>query len=422
MLDINLIRNNPDVLRAAFKKRNATDITTELLEVDASRRSIMGELQSIQSERNALAKQLGQAKAKGEDASDLMAKTNSLKEQEKQLTETERTVSKKFMSFMNNIANIPAADVPDGADENDNIELLKWGTPQKFDFTPKAHYDLGENLGQLDFATGAKLAGARFAWLQGSLARLERALAQYFLNTLTAEGFTEVSPPYLVNDATVHGTGQLEKFEEDQFKTTDGRWLIPTSEVPLTNYAQDRIFKPEELPCRFTAFTPCFRKEAGSAGRDTRGLIRLHQFLKVEMVQLVHPDESEAAHEFMTTCAEKLLQGLELPYRKVILCGGDIGFGAIKTYDLEVWLPSQDTYREISSCSNCGDFQARRMKARFKDAETGKTRFIHTLNGSGLAVGRALVAVLENYQNADGSINIPSVLQPYMGGQTVITQ
>ena len=308
-----------------------------------------------------------------------------------------------------------------GEDETGNREIARWGAPREFDFTPRQHFELGEALGQMDFARAAKLSGARFTVLLGDLARLDRALATFMLDTHTTEfGYIEVIPPTLVNDATMYGTGQLPKFADDLFKTTDGRWLIPTSEVPLTNLTADEILDEEALPLRWTAHTLCFRSEAGSAGRDTRGIIRQHQFHKVELVSIVHPDRSEAEHLRMTRCAETILERLGLPYRKLLLCTGDMGFGARKTYDLEVWLPGQGAYREISSCSNCGDFQARRMKTRFRSKSEKGTRFVHTLNGSGLAVGRTLVAVLENYQQADGSIAVPEVLQPYMGGLEII--
>ena len=316
------------------------------------------------------------------------------------------------------IPNLPDDSVPVGADESDNVEVRKWGVPRVFDFEIKDHTDIGEGLGQLDFALASKLTGARFSTLKGGLARLNRALIQFMLDTHISKGYTEMYVPYMVNAESLKGTGQLPKFEEDLFKVSDSYYMIPTSEVPLTNTVRDTILAPSDLPMKLTAHTPCFRSEAGSAGRDTRGLIRQHQFEKVEMVQIVRADTSMHALEEMTAQAESILQVLELPYRVITLCTGDMGFGAVKTYDIEVWLPSQDTYREISSCSNCGDFQARRMGARVKDGK--QTELVHTLNGSGLAVGRTLLAILENHQNADGTVNIPKVLQPYMGGLEVL--
>lgn len=420
MLDIRWVRENTQVLDNALASRGGEAVSEKLLSLDEARRDVMAQLQELQSRRNEISKQVGQAKAKGEDVTQLFAEMKEIGPKMKVLEEKERGAIADFEALLATIPNIPAEDVPEGVDENDNVEIRKWGEPKAFSFEALPHYDLGEQLGVLDFETAAKISGARFVWQQGMLSRLERALANFMLDTHTEEhGFTEVNPPLLVREETMFGTGQLPKFEEDQFVTTDGRWFNPTSEVPLTNYMQDRIVQEEQLPFKFCAHTPCFRKEAGSAGRDTRGLIRMHQFNKVEMVQVVHPSKSDEALEWMLGCAEKILQKLELPYRVVLLCTGDIGFSAKKTYDLEVWLPAQDTYREISSCSNCGDFQARRMKGRFKD-ENGKTHFVHTLNGSGLAVGRTLVAVMENYQNEDGSITVPEVLKPYMGGVEAI--
>lgn len=419
MLDIRWIRENAQALDMALKNRGATEASATLIALDEKRRAVASELQEIQNRRNTLSKEIGKIKGQGGDATEQMAEVENLKNTLKEMEEAQRQADEALHTALAAVPNVPEDEVPVGSDEEDNIEVRKWGEPTNLDFEPKAHYDLGEDLGLLDFETAATIAGARFAWQQGDLARLERALASFMLDFLREKGFTEVTPPLLVTTETMFGTGQLPKFQDDQFETTDGRWIIPTSEVPLTNWAQDKMLKEGDLPKRFCAWTPCFRKEAGSAGRDTRGLIRMHQFFKVEMVQLVHPDESEKALQFMTGCAEGILQALQIPHRTIILCTGDIGFGAKKTYDIEVWLPAQNTYREISSCSNCGDFQARRMKARFKDS-TGKSRFIHTLNGSGLAVGRTLVAVMENYQKADGSIAIPELIQPYMGGQKTI--
>ena len=330
-------------------------------------------------------------------------------------------------SALAELPNLPLDDVPDGADEDDNIEVRRWGEPKSFSFAPKEHFEIGEGLGMMDFETAAKMSGSRFCILSGALARLERSLGAFMLDLHTGEhGYTEVNPPALVRDDAAFGTGQLPKFEEDLFKTENGYWLIPTAEVPLTNMVAGEILEEEDLPFRFSAMTSCFRSEAGAAGRDTRGMIRQHQFSKVEMVSIVHPDGSDAELERMTNCAEEVLKRLELPYRTVVLCTGDMGFSARKTYDIEVWLPGQNEgqgrYREISSCSMCGDFQARRMKSRFRPKEGKGTRFLHTLNGSGVAVGRALIAILENYQQDDGSVAVPEVLKPYMGGLSVITE
>lgn len=420
MLDITSIRQDPSVLDTALTRRGKPAMSSQILDLDAKRRAAQTEQQNLQAKRNQLSKQVGELKAKKEDANALMDEVKALGPAMEKLAAEEAALAAQLDEILTTLPNPPAADVPDGKDEHDNVEVKRWGTPRTFDFAVKAHDDVAADLGMLDNATAAKIGGARFAWIQGPLARLERSIAQFFLDYLVGEkGFTEVRVPYLVNDATMFGTGQLPKFKEDLFQTTDGRWLIPTSEVPLTNLAQDRIFKADELPIRLTSWSPCFRSEAGSAGRDTKGLIRMHQFDKVEMVILAKPEDSEREHQGMVDNASMLLQKLGLPHRVITLCTGDMGFGATKTYDLEVWVPSQNTYREISSCSNCGDFQARRMKGRFKDA-SGSNLFIHTLNGSGLAVGRTLVAILENYQNADGSLTVPEALVPYMGGVTVI--
>ena len=420
MLDIKWIRENPTALDSALERRGKAPLAAEVLALDEALRSIMAALQNLQSKRNDLSKQIGQAKATGADASSLFEEMKGVGPQVKELEEQERAQKEKLNALLAIIPNIPDADVPEGADEDANQLVRTWSEKPRMNMAPQAHFEIGEALAQMNFDVAAKISGSRFVWLQGELARLERALANFMLDTQTAEhGYTEVAPPLLVNDESLYGTGQLPKFEEDLFKTTAGYWLIPTAEVPLTNYVRDEIVAPEMLPLKFCALTPCFRSEAGSAGRDTRGLIRMHQFSKVEMVQIVKPEASEQALEEMLGHAEKILQLLELPYRVVKLCTGDLGFGARKTFDLEVWLPAQDKYREISSCSNCGDFQARRMKARYRAGEK-VTEFVHTLNGSGLAVGRTLVAVLENYQQADGSILIPKVLQPYMGGREKI--
>lgn len=419
MLDIRWVRDNPGKLDEALTNRGSKAVSGQLMALDDERRRIIGEVQALQSRRNQISKEIGQAKARGDEPTDLMQEMQQIGPQLKELEEAERAAQEEFDALVATVPNVPQADVPVGADEDANVEIRRHGEPRGFNFEVQPHYDLGEKLGYMDFATAATMSGSRFVWLQGDLVRMERALAQFMLDTLRGKGFTEVMPPMLVNTETMLGTGQLPKFKDDQFETTDGRWLIPTAEVPLTNYVHGKIVQESELPFKFCAFTPCFRKEAGSAGRDTRGYIRMHQFNKVEMVQVVHPEKSGEALEFMTECAEEILQKLDLPYRTITLCTGDMGFSSQKTYDIEVWLPAQETYREISSCSNCGDFQARRMKARFKDAD-GKTRFVHTLNGSGLATGRTLVAVMENYQQEDGSIAVPEVLQPYMGGQELI--
>ncbi len=422
MLDIKWIRENTDLLDQNMKMRGAEAVSSHILSMDEERREIMAKLQDLQSKRNKVSKEVGIAKSKGEDASHLFEEMKSIGPEVKRLEEEERTLQAKLKDYVATLPNVLDPSVPEGKDEDDNQEIRKWGEPKTFDFEPQAHYDLGEKLGQLDFETAAKISGSRFSWSSGDLARLERALAMFMLDThVEQNGFVEVNPPVLVTPNSMYGTGQLPKFGEDAFYTNDERdlMLTPTAEVSLTNFMQEKIVAENDLPIKFCAWTPCFRKEAGSAGRDTRGLIRVHQFNKVEMVQIVHPEQSDEALEFMTKCAEDILQKLKLPYRVLNLCSGDIGFGAQKTYDLEVWLPAQNTYREISSCSKCGDFQARRMNGRFKNKE-GKNAFVHTLNGSGLAVGRTLVAVMENYQNIDGSITVPDVLVPYMGGKTVV--
>ena len=416
MLDIKLLRENPAHLDAQLARRHQPAQAAALLALDEQRRGLQTREQDLQAKRNALSKKVGELKAAKQDAEAVMAEVKALGPAMDQLAAEEKALADKLDDQLARIANFPADDVPEGADEHDNKEVRRWGEPRTFDFPIKAHDDLVAELGLLDLPTAAKVAGARFAWLKGNLAKLERAIATFFLDELTAKGFMECRVPYLVNRAAAFGTGNLPKFEEDLFQTTDGRWLIPTSEVPLTNLGADKIFQPAELPVRMTAWTPCFRSEAGSSGKDTKGLIRQHQFDKVEMVILCDPETSLAEHEFMVGCAESHLTKLGLPFRTIVLCTGDMGFASRKTYDIEVWVPSQNTYREISSCSNCGDFQARRMKGRVKTVNGNA--FIHTLNGSGLAVGRTLVAILENYQNADGSVTIPEVLRPYMGGVT----
>ncbi|MGV3512522.1 MAG: serine--tRNA ligase [Novosphingobium sp.] len=420
MHDIRLIRENPAAFDAALARRGVEPAAESILALDARRREIATRMQEVQARRNEASKAIGAAMGKGDKdtAEALKAEVASLKVELPALEEEERQLTAQQNAALAAYPNAPAADVPEGADESANAELLRWGSPREFSFTPKEHADLGPVLG-LDFETGALISGARFTFLKGGMARLHRALAQFMLDRQTGEnGYLECIPPLLVKDEAVFGTGQLPKFSEDLFKTTDGRWMIPTAEVSLTNAVQGQILNETQLPLRMTALTPCFRSEAGAAGRDTRGFIRQHQFEKVELVSITKPEDSEAEHERMTACAEGVLQALGLPYRKVLLCTGDMGFTARKTYDLEVWLPGQGAYREISSCSNCGDFQARRMNARYRPEGGKGTEFVHTLNGSGLAVGRTLVAVLENYQEEDGSVAVPEVLHPYMGGLT----
>ncbi|WP_417468975.1 serine--tRNA ligase [Maricaulis sp.] len=419
MHDIKLIRDDASAFDAALARRGMEPQSLVLLDLDAKRREALGRQQEAETERNALSKLVGRAKASGDEAefNRLRGEVDRLKAVLEESSEQAKHFDEALSEHLAALPNLPEADVPLGEDENDNLEIRRWGEPKAFNYEPKDHVDLGEGLGQLDFEGAAAMSGARFAALKGGLARLERALAQFMLDLHTGEhGYMEVSPPYLVRDDAMFGTGQLPKFADDLFRTTDGRWLIPTAEVPLTNLAREAIHDEAALPMRMTAYTPCFRAEAGSAGRDTRGLIRMHQFQKVEMVSLVKPEDSDAELDRMTACAEKVLQLLELPYRVMLLCNGDMGFSAKRTYDLEVWLPSQDAYREISSCSNCGEFQARRMNARYRKEGEKKPAFLHTLNGSGVAVGRAMLAVMENHQNADGSITIPAVLRPYMGG------
>lgn len=420
MHDIKWIRENPSIFDERLKTRGIAAGSSDILSLDETYRAALSALQDLQSKRNAIAKEIGQVKTTGGDVESLFEESNNLKDRMGNLEAESKSFKEKLDAFLSAIPQLPAEDVPYGACEKDNQILSIVGTPKKFNFSPLPHYELGEKLKQMDFEKAAKLSGSRFVILKGDLARLERALAQFMLDTHTNEyGYEEVSPPVLVRENALFGTGQLPKFEEDQFKTETGYYLTATSEITLTNLAENEIFLIEDFPMRYTAFTQCFRQEAGAAGRDTRGMIRVHQFAKVELVSIVLPEESEAEHERMTSCAEEILKRLDLPYRKVLLCTGDMGFCSKKTYDLEVWLPSQNEYREISSCSNCGDFQARRMQARFKDTE-GQNKFVHTLNGSGLAVGRTLVAVLENYQQEDGTIRVPEVLIPYMNGKEII--
>lgn len=418
MFDIRAIRNEPEVFDKGWARRGLEPQSPKILEMDESWRSVQTELQDVQAERNEKSKEIGKIKSQGGNADAIMAEVATLKDKMAALEEKERDLRADLDNLLSSLPNIMADDVPDGADEADNKEVRRVGEPKNRNSESPDHVAIGEALGMMAFDTAAKLSGSRFVLMHSGLARLERALAQFMLDLHTTEhGYREVSPPLLVKDDTMYGTGQLPKFGEDLFRTTRGDWLIPTAEVPLTNMAANEIMDAEELPLRLTAWTPCFRSEAGAAGKDTRGMLRQHQFYKVEMVSITTPDQSKEEHERMTDCAETVLKKLDLAFRTVVLCSGDTGFGAQKTYDLEVWLPGQQLYREISSCSNCGDFQARRMKGRYRKAGQKETHFLHTLNGSGIAVGRALIAVLENYYDpADGGVFIPDVIKPYMGG------
>ena len=425
MLDPALLRANPADLAQRLRASRGFDLDVAQLEaLEASRKQIQIRTQELQNLRNTRSKQIGMLKAKGEDVSAVMAEVAGFGEELKASEVGLERIRGEIEAIAAGIPNLPAEDVPQGKDEADNVEQHRWGTPRSFDFEVKDHVELGARHGWLDGETAAKLSGARFTVLRGQLARLHRALAQFMLDLHSGEhGYEETNVPVIVNADSMRGTGQLPKFEEDLFATQLGehkRYLIPTSEVPLTNIIRDEILDAERLPLRMTAHSMCFRSEAGSGGRDVRGMIRQHQFEKVELVSIAKPEDSEAEHQRMTRCAETVLEKLGLPYRRVLLCTGDMGFGATKTYDLEVWLPSQNTYREISSCSNCGDFQARRMQARWRNPASGKPELVHTLNGSGVAIGRALIAVMENWQNADGTITVPEVLRPYMGGATQI--
>jgi seryl-tRNA synthetase len=423
MHDIRFIRDNPEAFDQALKRRGLAAASKDILAVDSERRAAQTAMQELQAKRNDVSKQIGAIKSKGGDATALMQEVGSIKDKITGLEEQEKQSAAKLDEILSSIPNLPASDVPDGKDEKDNKEIRKFGEPRSPNGVnkPKQHFELGEALGSMDFETAAKLSGARFTLLKGPLARMERALANFMLDVHTKEfGYTEISPPLLVKDNIMFGTGQLPKFRDDQFETTTGLWLIPTSEVPLTNIVNDSIVEREKLPFRFTAKTPCFRAEAGAAGKDTRGMLRQHQFYKVEMVSITSPDQSNEEHERMTNCAETILKKLELPFRTVVLCTGDMGFAARKTYDIEVWMPGQNAYREISSCSNCGDFQARRMNARSRSSGEKNSEFVHTLNGSGVAVGRCLIAIMENYQQPDGSIMIPPALRPYMDGLEAI--
>lgn len=423
MLDPKLLRSDVEMVAENLAKRGYVLEVETIKQLEEKRRAVQSEAESLQNQQKQSAKKIGATKASGGDIAPLLKEVENLKasklEAEQRLTEVQEAIENLYLG----IPNMLDASVPDGKKEDDNVEVSRWGDPQSFSFEAKDHVDIGEIIGGLDFETAAKITGARFALMRRHVAKLHRALIQFMLDTHAQEhGYEEVNVPYIVNRASLQGTGQLPKFEEDLFKLNSERefYLIPTAEVPVTNIARDEIIDEALLPLKFTSHTPCFRSEAGSAGRDTRGMIRQHQFEKVELVQFVKPEDSDAALEALTGHAEAILQKLGLPYRKVILCSGDIGFSAKKTYDLEVWLPSQKTYREISSCSNFGDFQARRLKARYRSTESGKPELLHTLNGSGLAIGRTLVAILENYQQEDGSVKVPEPLQAYMGGTTVI--
>jgi seryl-tRNA synthetase len=417
MHDIRAIRSDPAGFDAALARRGLPSVSAELLAQDADRRATLTSLQEKQARRNALAREVGQGRRAGTDTTAMEAEAAALREETEALETQAARLDDAIKLVLEGLPNVLDPDVPDGPDETANVVLRQFGQPRDLGFQPRQHFELGEALGMMDFTAAAKIAGARFVVLRGPLARLERALGQFMIDLHTREhGYTEHVVPSLVNDATAYGTDKLPKFADTLFRTTDGRWLIPTAEVPLTALVMGDIVPEKDLPMRVTALTDCFRSEAGAAGRDTRGMLRQHQFRKVELVSMVHPDRSGEEHERMTQCAEKVLTLLELPFRRVVLSSGDTGFGATKTYDLEAWLPGQQAWREISSCSNCRDFQARRMNARFRPADGKAVGYLHTLNGSGVALGRALIAVMENHQQADGSILVPEVLWPYMGG------
>lgn len=426
MLDTKLLRTDIASVAKALAKRNGYVLDTVLFDsLENRRKELQVRSENLQAEKNNLSKNIGKAKAAGEDVNSLMAQVNSMGDELNALHDDLKKVQVEFDGFLLLVPNTPDDSVPVGKDESDNIEVRRWGTPKVFEYAARDHVDLGEALGMLDFETAAKITGSRFVVMKNGLARLHRALIQFMLNTHTQQhGYQEVYAPYMVNADSLRGTGQLPKFEEDLFKLSGEQnyYLIPTAEVPVTNIVRDSILEDKELPLKLVCHTPCFRSEAGSYGRDTRGMIRQHQFEKVELVQFVRPRDSMAALESLTMDAEKILQLLELPYRTITLCGGDMGFSSAKTYDIEVWLPAQNTYREISSCSNFKDFQARRLQARWRNPETKKPELLHTLNGSGLAVGRTLVAIIENYQNGNGSITVPEVLRPYVGGLTAISK
>jgi seryl-tRNA synthetase len=429
MHDLKAIREDPEAFDRGLRRRGLPPQAAELLALDEEHRRLQLSLEQMQARRNSPSKEIGRLKGAGQaDASARAAgEAARLKETIPAAEQAAREKGAAIEAVLATLPNLPAADVPDGADEKANLEIRRDGDPRVMPAgrlnAPRQHFELGEALGLMDFETASKLAGARFVVLKGALARLERALAAFMLDLHTREfGYTEIVPPYMVRDAAAYGTGQLPKFADDLFRVSGDYWLIPTAEVPLTNLVADEILDSDRLPLRFTAYTPCFRSEAGAAGKDTRGMIRQHQFSKVELVSIAHPEASAEEHERMTACAEAVLKRLGLPFRTVVLCTGDMGFSASKTYDIEVWLPGEGRYREISSCSNCRDFQARRMRARFRESGTKGTRFVHTLNGSGLAVGRTLIAVLENYQQPDGSIALPDALKPYMSGQETIAR
>ncbi len=422
MHNIQWIRDNADAFDAAMQKRKLPPQSAAMLALDEEKRRLLTQLQQLQQQRNEAARHIGQIKDKKSTAFEQAKEEAATLKERIAAIQASVDSEGELEALLASLPNIPAADVPVGEDESCNVEIRRVGEIPAFAFAPKQHFELGEQLGLMNFEQSAKMSGSRFVVLQGALARMERALASFMLDIHTQEfGYTEVVPPFLVRDSAMFGVGQLPKFAEDSFETTNNYRLIPTAEVPLTNLVADQIIEEDDiLPLRFTAYTPCFRSEAGSAGRDTRGMIRQHQFTKVELVSITRPEDSEAEHERLTAAAETVLMRLKLPYRVMLLCSGDMGFSAQKTYDLEVWLPGQNSYREISSCSNCGDFQARRMKARYRPKGERETRLLHTLNGSGLAIGRTMVAILENYQNEDGEIRIPQALQPYMGGMQVI--
>ncbi len=424
MHDIRAIRENPAAFDASLALRGLAPASAAILSVDEARRTAITQAETAQADRNTASRDVGKAKASGDEAGfeRLRALVAEKKDEIARLGEQAAAKDAELRQLLESIPNLPSADVPPGKDEADNVLQHTRGTPRTFDFTPVEHFDIPAVKPSMDFETAAKLSGARFVLLSGAVARVHRALAQFMLDTHTEQnGLTEVNAPVLVRDETMYGTGQLPKFAEDSYQTTNGWWLIPTSEVSLTNIAAGHTIEESYLPRRYTAHSLCFRSEAGSAGRDTSGMLRQHQFEKVEMVSVTHPDHSDAEQQRMLTCAEGILDALDIPYRTVLLCAGDMGFGATRTYDIEAWLPGQNAYREISSVSTCGAFQARRMNARFKPAEGGKPEFVHTLNGSGLAVGRCLIAVLENGQNADGSVTLPDALHPWLGGKTQIT-
>ena len=417
MFSVKWIREHADAFDAGLARRGVEPHADRVLALDARRREVLTAFQDRQQARNRMSQEIGAARARGEDTAALVAEVSALKEVAQALERENGDIFKQLRGVLESLPNLPAGDVPDGADESANVEIRRRGSPLKLEGGARQHFEIGEALGLMDFERAAKLSGSRFVVLSGALARLERALAAFMLDMHTTEfGYTEISPPLLVRKDVAFGTGNLPKFEDDLFRTTDDRWLIPTAEMPLTNLVAMKILDESALPLRFTAYTPCFRAEAGAAGKDTRGMLRQHQFSKVELVSVTRPEDSEDEHERMTACAEEVLKRLGLAYRVVVLSTGDMGFSARKTYDIEVWLPGQRRYREISSCSNCWDFQALRMNARYRRAGEKKTHFVHTLNGSALAVGRTLVAVLEAYQESDGGVTVPPALRPYMGG------